>query len=68
MKDMSRVYFGMKTDDLRRLRSKKYNRRMNLQSKKMGYFDQQELKILNQQIVWIDAVLDSRYAQMWLIP
>jgi len=68
MKDMSQIYFGMPTEKLRKLRSKKYNRRLRLQSEKLGYFGLQELRVLNQQITWIDAVINSRNDQMWLIP
>lgn len=66
MRDMSAVYFKLSSESLRALRSKKVVRRENLRSHYMGYLDQQELRMLNAQIKWIDAVLASRDQQMRL--
>jgi len=61
--DMSTRYWNMKTIDLRRLKSEKSNRIMRLESKHMGYFDQQEIKRLRGHLRWINAVLAAREAQ-----
>jgi len=63
VKDMRNFYFNMTTNELRVLQRKKLIRVQHLQSKKLGYFDQQELRKLKQQLDWIRAVLESRSAQ-----
>lgn len=63
MREMSSVYFKMKTIDLLVLRSKKHNRALVLRKQQYSYFNIQELKKLEQQIRWIDAVLESRKLQ-----
>jgi len=67
MKDMVSVYVGMPTKKLKTLRSKKYNRVQFLEHQPLGYFNIQELRKLNQQIIWIDAVLESRDLQIQLL-
>lgn len=66
MKDMSKVYWNMKTQELKHLRSKKINAILRLERKHLGYFDQRELAKLRQQKIWIDAVLAAREAQLGL--
>jgi hypothetical protein len=69
MNDMSSVYWRMSTQELRTLRSKKYNRRLKLQATRgLSYLGLQELRTLNYQIDLIDRNIDARNAQMWLIP
>jgi len=67
MKDMVSIYVNMSTKQLKFLRSKKYNRRTQLEHMPLGYFSIQEVRKLNQQIIWIDAVLQSREDQMMLL-
>jgi len=64
MKDMVSVYVGMSTKQLKELRSKKFLRRQKLEHMPLGYFSIQEVRKLNQQIIWIDAVLESRDLQI----
>lgn len=65
MKDMSSVYWNMARKDLRKLRSKKYNRRERLRSKRgLSYLDSQELRILNEQIKRIDAIIHAQEEQL----
>lgn len=61
--DMHMRYYNMTTKQLLELRSQKNNRIRTLERRQMGYFDQQEMKKLRQQIGWIDAVLNSRIGQ-----
>jgi len=63
MKDMHNYYYNMTTEELRVLRSKKHIRINRLRVERKGYFSQQELRKLTTQIMWIDAVLESRAAQ-----
>lgn len=64
-KDMSAVYYKMRTADLRELKSKKYIRYEKLE-RDMGYLAMQEKRKLVQQIRWIDAVLAARGLQLKL--
>jgi len=67
MKDMVSIYVNMSTRQLKELRSKKFNRRQTLEHMPLGYFSIQEVRKLNQQILWIDAVLQSREDQIVLL-
>jgi len=67
MKDMVSSYVNMSTRRLKELRSMKYNRRSKLEHMPLGYFSIQEVRKLNQQIIWIDAVLESRELQETLL-
>jgi len=68
MNDMHNVYFNMTTLELRKLHSKKYLRHQRLLAKRMGYFEQQELRMLIQQMTWIEGVLESRKIQLSYMP
>jgi len=63
MREMSSIYFKMSTKDLTRLKSQKYLRALALRKQQYSYFNIQELRKLEQQIKWIDAVLESRKLQ-----
>lgn len=63
MRDMSKVYFGMKDKQLKTLRSQKISACLRLERKHLGYFDQQELRKLRWQLQQIEAVLESRRLQ-----
>lgn len=67
IKAMNNVYFNMDTRRLRKLRSKKYCELMALEAKRMGYFDLQRVRVLKQQLKWIDEVLGSRIDQLPLL-
>ncbi len=69
MHDMSSIYWGKTTKELRTLRSKKHNRREYL-AHRIGksYLEMQETKVLNYQIDLIDRIIDARNAQLWRIP
>jgi len=60
------VYYGMTTDRLRELRSRKVVELQRWDGKHHTYFSQQEARKLRQQITWIDAVLAARAAQIAL--
>ncbi len=65
MNDMTTTYWGKTTAELRTLRSKKYNRRLMLQSRiGKSYLEMQETKVLNYQIDLIDRIIDARNANM----
>jgi len=64
MKYMGDYYRTMESFDLRTLRSKKSNRVVKLRHEPQTYLNMQELKTLNQQIIWIDAELACRRDQM----
>lgn len=61
---MTNAYYNMATKQLKTLRSKKYNRITRLEHLPMGYFNIQEVRVLRQQLIWIDAVLEQRELQM----
>lgn len=60
---IANIYYDMATKRLRDLRSKKAVRVAKLESEKLTYFSQQEMRKLRQQIIWIDAVIAARTAQ-----
>jgi len=62
-KDMSKVYWGMTTDQLRKLKSQKHEQHYILENKPEGFFNDHDLRVLRQQIRWIDAVLAARNLQ-----
>lgn len=62
--DLSTRYFNMRSIDLRRLKSQKEMRQTALRSKKMGYFDLQEMRTLEAQLKWINAELAARDRQI----
>jgi len=66
MKNMSYVYWNMKLKDCKRLRSQKVSAVLRLERKHLGYFDQQELRKLRQQVIWLDAVIAAKAAQLAL--
>lgn len=66
-RDMVSVYVGMSSKKLKTLRSKKYNRLTKLEHQPIGYFNLQEVRMLRQQLIWIDAVIESRDLQMELL-
>jgi len=63
MREMASTYFKRSTNDLARLRSQKYVRVLALRKQQYSYFNIQELRKLEQQIKWIDAVIESRKLQ-----
>jgi len=63
---MSGYYCSKTSQELRVMRSKKYNELRRIEAKRMGYFDLQRVKVLRQQLVWIDAVIASRIDQLAL--
>jgi len=67
MKDMVSIYVGMTTKQLATLRSKKWLRLTKIEHQPIGYFNLIEARTLRQQIIWIDAVLESREAQLELL-
>jgi len=64
MKDMSVVYFEMNTKALLRLRSQKWGEKVRLENKNRGMLENRDLRVLKQQIIWINAVLESRDCQI----
>lgn len=64
MKDMSRVYFEMPTKKLLMLRSQKARELVRLEGEVRGWLKEYEVRVLRQQIVWINAVLESRDCQI----
>jgi len=64
MKDMSAVYFGMDTKALLRLRSQKWREKERLENKNRGMLENRDLRVVKQQILWINAVLESRNCQI----
>lgn len=66
--DLSTRYWQMKEIDLRRLKSQKENRIRRLEARYMGYFDLQEVRLLQGHLRWINAVLAAREAQQVLFP
>lgn len=63
MREMASVYYNRSTKDLLRLRSEKHNRLARLRKAWMSYLVQQEIRQLERQIIWIDAVLEARRLQ-----
>jgi len=61
---MGAYYNKRTTFDLQVLRSKKYNRLMMLRKEVQTYTVMKEVRQLNEQISWIDAVLESRKTQL----
>lgn len=66
MDGVRNVYYGMTTDRLRTLRSKKVVELQRFEGAHHTYFSQQEARKLRQQITWIDAVLRLRAEQVEL--
>jgi len=64
MKDMSAVYFEMPTKQLLKLRSQKWREKERLENKNRGWLENRDLRVLKRQILWINAVLESRGCQM----
>jgi len=64
MKYMGDYYSRQTTNDLKVLRSKKYNRVSKLRKEASTYLNMQELKKLIEQIRWIDSELACRREQM----
>jgi len=62
--NLSTRYFKMKSIDLRRLESQKQNSINRLRAKPLGYFDQQEIRKLEDNLKWIRAVLASREGRL----
>jgi len=64
---MGAYYHTRTTYDLNVLRSQKYNRLARLRKEVQTYTVMKEVRMLNQQIDWIDAVLQSRADQLSLL-
>jgi hypothetical protein len=64
---MSAVYYGKTSESLRELKSKKMLLLEKLRAKPYGYWVLHDIRVLNQQIQWIEAVLASRDAQLSLL-
>jgi len=62
-KYMGTYYHTRTTYDLKTLRSQKYNRLARLRKEVQTYTVMKEVRRLNEQISWIDAVLQSREDQ-----
>lgn len=62
-KYMGEYYWTRSDYDLRVLRSKKYNRLMKLRSEAATYLNMKERRQLQEQMGWIDAVLEARATQ-----
>lgn len=60
---MGEYYWTRNDHDLAVLRSQKHNRLTKLRHEPMTYFNQQEIRKLNEQVHQIDAVLTSRREQ-----
>jgi len=65
-KDMSKIYFSLPTKQLLTMRSVKAREIERLEAKQRGNFENRDLRVLRQQIVWINAVLESRNCQIGL--
>jgi hypothetical protein len=57
------LYHKRSTQELRVMRSQRYNRLARIESKPMGYFLLREAKMLRQVIIAIDAVIEARRLQ-----
>lgn len=66
-KYMGEYYWTRSDYDLRVLRSKKYNRLTKLRSEASTYLNLKERRQLQEQMGWIDAVLEARAAQRQLL-
>jgi len=66
MKYMGTYYHTRTTFDLNVLRSQKYNRLAKIRKEVQTYTVMKEVRKLNEQIEWIDAVLQSRRDQQAL--
>jgi len=67
VRQMSQIYFNMPGKQLRTLRSKKYNKTLRMKKETLSWFGERELRRLEEQIRWIDAVLASREYQEKLL-
>lgn len=67
MNNLRNAYFALTTKQLQTLRSKKVVMRNHLRSQPKTYYNLQDIRKLNQQIDWIDAILRSREDQMELL-
>jgi len=65
-KDMSKVYCNMTTKNLLNLRSKKVLEIQRLENEPRGMLKARDERVLRQQVVWINAVLESRNCQIGL--
>jgi len=65
-KDMSKVYFNMPTEGLLALRAEKLAKLTRLNREPKGWSKLRDERVLLQQIVWINAVLESRDCQLGL--
>jgi len=63
-KDMSAVYFEMTTKNLLKLRSKKVLEIQRLENEARGMLKARDERVLRQQVLWINAVLESRNCQI----
>lgn len=63
-KYMGEYYWTRSDYDLRVLRSKKYNRLSKLRSEPATYLNMKERRQLQEQMGWIDAVLEARASQL----
>jgi len=66
-RDMSNTYRWMSIDDLEELKSRKIVRLRRLESKYMGYLDQQDVRRIKFNISQIDAEIACKSAQMSLL-
>jgi len=66
MKYMGYLYKTMSDEQLRKLRSRKFVEHQKIVSKSQGYWYMKEANKLHWQMVWIDAELAARAAQMAL--
>jgi len=62
-RDLYNIYAKRNGLELRKLRSKHYNRLMYLESRRMGWFDLREADSLRHRIITIDAELEARRLQ-----
>lgn len=60
---MEYVYRTKTSQQLRIMRSQKYNRLTTLESKRMGWFELREASTIRELLVWIDAELETRRSQ-----
>jgi len=64
VRNVSDVYFNKPTKDLLRLRSEKNRKIERIESGAAGYWVNRDLRELRQQVIWINAVLESRNCQV----
>jgi len=66
MRDMSRVYYELPTAQLLKLRSQKHSELQRLENRSASLWQRRDERVLRQQIIWINAVLEARDCQIGL--